>query len=252
MPQITKGLVLSLLTDHPTPRLAPQPASGGRGAARQRARSHRARRTPPLAGRYIGYVLYFVGAGLISGAVVHHPLDPARYTVVGVIGVFVFLLATLVNEFLLASDRPALPRALMVIGASLLLSFGIGMLSGGLQHFDDFPARGAVLVPLGIAVSFVAFVLKDADASWRRIFGPMGLAVLLIAAGAYFGLNVIADGMAAETSGGGHSHGGGAEDPADRGIGSESPASPGGATAPKEPAAPSRGGAAEADDGHAH
>lgn len=195
--------------------------------------------------RYIGYVLYFVGAGLISGAVVHHPLDPARYTVVGVIGVFVFLLATLVNEFLLASDRPALPRALMVIGASLLLSFGIGMLSGGLQHFDDFPARGAVLVPLGIVVSFVAFVLKDADASWRRIFGPMGLAVLLIAAGAYFDLNVIADGMAAETSGGGHSHGGGAEEPDDHGTENES-------TTPKEPAAPSQGGAAEADDGHAH
>lgn len=245
MPQITKGFVLSLLADHPTPRLAPQPASGGRAAARQRARSHRARRTPPLAGRYIGYVLYFVGAGLISGAVVHHPLDPARYTVVGVIGVFVFLLATLVNEFLLASDRPALPRALMVIGASLLLSFGIGMLSGGLQHFDDFPARGAVLVPLGIVVSFVAFVLKDADASWRRIFGPMGLAVLLIAAGAYFDLNVIADGMAAETSGGGHSHGGGAEEPDDHGTENES-------TTPKEPAAPSQGGAAEADDGHAH
>lgn len=245
MPHIMKGLVLSLLADHPTPRLAPQPASGGRAAARQRARSHRAPHTPPLAGRYIGYVLYFVGAGLISGAVVHHPLDPARYTVVGVIGVFVFLIATLVNEFLLASDRPALPRALMVIGASLLLSFGIGMLSGGLQHFDDFPARGAVLVPLGIVVSFVAFVLKDADASSRRIFGPMGLAVLLIAAGAYFGLNVIADGMAAETSEGGHGHGGGAEEPADRGTEN-------GSTTPKEPAAPSQGGAAEADDGHAH
>ncbi|MFF8261315.1 hypothetical protein [Streptomyces virginiae] len=28
---------------------------------------------------------------------------------------------------------------LAVIGSSLLLSFGIGMLSGGLQHFDEFP-----------------------------------------------------------------------------------------------------------------
>ncbi|WP_338675318.1 hypothetical protein V1460_21830 [Streptomyces sp. SCSIO 30461] len=87
-------------------------------------------------------MLYFVGAGLISGAVVHHPLDPARYTTVGIIGVGVFLVATLVNEFLLATDRPPFARALVVIGASLLLSFGIGMLSGGLQHFDDFPARG--------------------------------------------------------------------------------------------------------------
>ena len=150
-----------------------------------------------------------MGAGLISGAVVHHPLDPARYTKIAVIGVLVFLVATLVNEFLLAADRPALPRAILVIAASLLLSFGIGMLSGGLQHFEDFPDRGAVFVPLGITVSFIAFVLKDPESSWRRVFGPLGLAVLLTATVSFFGLRTIAEGLG-ETSGeSGPSHGGG-------------------------------------------
>ncbi|MCX5582952.1 MULTISPECIES: hypothetical protein [Streptomyces] len=67
---------------------------------------------------------YFVGAGLLSGAVVHHPLDPARYSRIAVYGVLVFLAATALNEFVLASRRPTLPRALAVMGASLLLPFG--------------------------------------------------------------------------------------------------------------------------------
>lgn len=101
---------------------------------------------------------------------------------------------------------------LIVIGSSLLLSFGIGMLSGGLQHFDDFPARGAVLVPAGIVVSFIAYVIKDADTPWQRIFSLLGLSIFAAAALALFGLREIAASM--ETApGGGHSHGT-AEEPA--------------------------------------
>ncbi|GHB80437.1 hypothetical protein GCM10010306_088330 [Streptomyces umbrinus] len=197
-------------------------------------------------------MLYFVGAGLISGAVVHHPLDPARYTKIAIIGVLVFLAATVVNEFLLAVDRPAPPRAILVIAASLLLSFGIGMLSGGLQHFADFPDRSATLVPLGITVSFIAFVLKDADSSWRHVFGPLGLAVLLTAAVSFFGLRAAADGMA-ETSGeSGHSHGGGTEQETtehDTKVGTPAPAS--GSSGP-ESSVPTDAKSGHEKDGHGH
>ncbi|MFF6776528.1 hypothetical protein ACFY8W_23630 [Streptomyces sp. NPDC012637] len=257
---------MSVLTDrsaphHPTPR----PAPGGRGTTGRSARSRRRKRHTPLAGRYIGYVLYFVGAGLISGAVVHHPLDPARYTAVGLAGVGVFLIATLVNEFLLAQDRPPLGRGLVVIGASLLLSFGIGMLSGGLQHFDDFPARGAVLVPLGVVVSYVAFVIKDPDTPARRLLSPLGLAVLLLAGGGYFGLSALAAGMGgASAEGGGHSHGGGAPESDEHRTQPETATPDNGSATPSD--APSAGtggggegsdaveppGHADTDDGHAH
>ncbi|MFF8603111.1 hypothetical protein ACF065_33510 [Streptomyces sp. NPDC015232] len=179
-------------------------------AARRKANSSRKR---SLAARYLGYVGYFVGAGLISGAVVHHPLDPDRYTRIAAYGALVFLAATILNEFLLTPERPGLPRMLVVIGSSLLLSFGIGMLSGGLQHFDDFPARGAVLVPIGIVVSFVAYVIKDADTPWHRIFSVLGLTVVVVAALAFLGLREVAASM--ETTSGGHGHGHGAvEEPA--------------------------------------
>ncbi|MFI9585937.1 hypothetical protein ACIHCQ_29780 [Streptomyces sp. NPDC052236] len=255
---------MSLITDRPAPP-APQsvhgphgsqiPPTGGRAAAR-RARSRRARRPASLTGRYVGYVLYFVGAGLISGAVVHHPLDPDRYTMIGVIGVMVFLAATVINEFILVRNRPALPRMAVVIGASLLLSFGIGMLGGGLQHFDDFPARGAVLVPLGIAVSFVAFVIKDAETSWRRIFSPVGLGVLLAVIVSFFGLRSIADSMGEAPEGGGHSHGTETTEESDEhGAEEESPAPASESTAPQtgtEPSESAEAESGEAEDGHSH
>ncbi|MEU0715757.1 hypothetical protein ABZ498_01080 [Streptomyces lavendulocolor] len=226
----------------------PGPRSGR--AALRKARSRRARKNALLA-RYLGYVGYFVGAGLISGGVVHHPLDPARYTRIAVYGALVFLAATLLNEYILAEKKPTLPRMLQVMGASLLLSFGIGMLSGGLQHFDDFPARGAVLVPLGITVSFVAYVLKDAESTWRRIFSLAGLAVLVLVIVSSVGLRYVASTMEVPADGGGHSHGGGQE-PEEEGHGEKAPegtapsaGSPEGTSAPTDP------GEAEAP-GHSH
>lgn len=120
------------LIDRPVPAPPSAAPEGGRAALRK-ARARRARQTS-LPARYLGYVGYFVGAGLISGAVVRHPLDPARYTRIALYGTLVFLAATVLNELVLTRDRPGLARVLVVIGASLALSFGIGMLSGGLQH----------------------------------------------------------------------------------------------------------------------
>ncbi|MDQ0948558.1 hypothetical protein QFZ24_002481 [Streptomyces phaeochromogenes] len=197
-------------------------------------------------------MLYFVGAGLISGAVVHHPLDPARYTKIAIIGVLVFLAATVVNEFLLAADRPAPPRAILVIAASLLLSFGIGMLSGGLQHFEDFPDRGAMLVPLGITVSFIAFVLKDAESSWRRIFGPLGLAVLLTAAVSFFGLRAVAEGMTEPSGESGHSHGGGTEEETTEHDTKEDPPAPASESPAPESSVTTDAESDHEEDGHGH
>ncbi|MFK0050385.1 hypothetical protein ACIQU4_41045 [Streptomyces sp. NPDC090741] len=233
--------------DAHTPQTAPQAPAMGR-AARRKAHSSRKR---SLAARYLGYVGYFVGAGLISGAVVHHPLDPDRYTRIAGYGALVFLAATVLNEFLLTRERPGPARMLVVIGSSLLLSFGIGMLSGGLQHFDDFPDRGAVLVPAGIVVSFIAYVIKDADTPWQRVFSLLGLTVLAVAALAFFGLREVAASIQT-APGGGHSHGAAEEPAADDQAPATSPsiaATPAPATsAPPRPATP----APAHNDGHSH
>ncbi|MFE6836694.1 hypothetical protein ACFVFI_17915 [Streptomyces sp. NPDC057705] len=231
----------------------PEPVAPATGRAeRRRKRSSRKR---SLAARYLGYVGYFVGAGLISGAVVHHPLDPDRYTRIALYGALVFLAATVLNEFLLTRERPGLPRVLVVIGSSLLLSFGIGMLSGGLQHFDDFPARGAVLVPAGLVVSFIAYVIKDAETPWHRVFSPLGLTVLAVAAVAYFGLRDVATSMETAPGGQGHSHGTAEESttggPAadDHATTTGPPAPPAVGTAPTDKPGTK---APEHNDGHSH
>lgn len=243
---------VSQLADRPAADVEDPAYRPGRAALRK-ARS----RKRALLARYLGYVGYFVGAGLISGAVVHHPLDPARYTRIAGYGVLVFLAATALNEFVLARHKPTLPRMLAVMGASLLLSFGIGMLSGGLQHFEDFPTRAAVLIPAGIALSFVAYVIKDEDTSWRRIFGLVGLAVLVAALISFAGLRQLASTIAEQPGGGGHSHGGGTEpepedhQPQETQPGEASPA----AEVPEADTSPAAGGdTAEPghDDGHSH
>ncbi|MCX5302709.1 hypothetical protein OG304_04485 [Streptomyces sp. NBC_00160] len=218
-------------------------------AARRKAHSSRKR---SLAARYLGYVGYFVGAGLISGAVVHHPLDPDRYTRIAGYGALVFLAATVLNEFLLTRERPGLPRMLVVIGSSLLLSFGIGMLSGGLQHFDDFPARGAVLVPVGLVVSFIAYVIKDAETPTHRIFSFLGLSVLVLAALAFFGLREVAASMETAPGSGGHSHGSAEEPATDDHAPATSPSSAG-TPAPVTSSTPKPTATPPAhNDGHAH
>ncbi|MFD9409739.1 hypothetical protein ACFWBN_22360 [Streptomyces sp. NPDC059989] len=235
------------LFDARTPETAPDAPAGGR-AARRKAHSSRKR---SLAARYLGYVGYFVGAGLISGAVVHHPLDPDRYTRIAGYGALVFLAATVLNEFLLTRERPGPARMLVVIGSSLLLSFGIGMLSGGLQHFDDFPARGAVLVPAGIVVSFIAYVIKDAETPNRRIFSLLGLTVLAVAALAFLGLREVAASMET-TPGGGHSHGTAEEPAADDHAPATSPSTTG-APAPTVSSRPKPASTTPAhNDGHSH
>ncbi|GAA2973341.1 hypothetical protein [Streptomyces enissocaesilis] len=171
---------------------------------RSQRRSNSRRENASLPWRYLGYVGYYVGAGLISGAVVHHPMAPARYSLIAGSGVLVFLLATVLNDLILASERQPLSRILRVLGTSTMLSFGLGMLSGGMQHFADLPERCAVLIPLGIVLSFVTFFLKEAKRPWRRIFSLMGLAILVLTALTFLGLRHIAPTMA--ESGGGHSH----------------------------------------------
>ena len=154
-----------------------------------------------MTGPYLGHVGYFVGAGLISGGIVHQPLDPARYTTIALAGVAIFIGATVLNEFVLAPVRPTGSRAVRLLVASLALSLGIGMLSGGIQHFLDFPRRAAVLSPVGVVLSFVAYVARNGHTPVRTVAGWRGAGVVVLALGTFLVLQPVAAGLAAEGSG---------------------------------------------------
>ncbi|MFG2330006.1 hypothetical protein ACGFMM_10305 [Streptomyces sp. NPDC048604] len=155
-----------------------------------------------LPARYSGQMLYFMGAALIAGAVVHYPIDPKLYTIICVVGAFVFLLGTVVNEFVLADERPVLSQAVSLVAFSLLLSFGVGMVGGGIQHFEQFPERSAWMTPIGLLMSYVAFVAKDSKGRWRHLVSPFAAGVVVVSALVWLGMTALAGTISSD----GHSH----------------------------------------------
>lgn len=146
---------------------------------------------------YLVYVLLFVGAGMVSGGVVHYPLNESFYGVLAALGGIVFAIGSLANELLSGKGLPKAGALFSLILTSLLLSFGIGMLSGGIQHFTDFPSRAAILVPTGIALSFVAYCFKAKlfqRAAIRKV-SIAGVLVLGVSISSLLVLTNIADGM---------------------------------------------------------
>ncbi|CAL9673437.1 hypothetical protein SUDANB105_07693 [Streptomyces sp. enrichment culture] len=191
-----------------------------------------------LPARYSGQMLYFMGAALIAGAVVHYPIDPSLYAIICAVGAVVFLLGTLVNEFMLADERPAVSQAFSLVAFSLLLSFGVGMVGGGIQHFEQFPERSAWMTPIGLLMSYVAFVAKDSKGRWRHLVSPFAAAVVVISALTWLGMMALASTISSD----GHSH--------DHGSTTGTPAKPD--QAPAESAPPTTAPAKPAQDGHAH
>lgn len=151
------------------------------------------KRQPNIYSRYVGAMLYFMGAALIAGGVVHYPLDPQLYTIICAVGAFVFLLGTIVNEFILAVERPTLGRAASLVTFSLLLSFGVGMVGGGIQHFTQFPDRSALMTPIGLLLSYTAFIAKESEGRLRHVFSLFGTGFLVVTALTWLGMSALAN-----------------------------------------------------------
>lgn len=214
-------------------------------AALQREHSS-ARRAPAdertvAPGRYMGlylkYVALFVGAGLISGSIVHYPLDKTRYIIIGAVGAVLFALASTFADARAKGNGPA--SLVKFVLASLVLALGIGMISGGIQHFSDIPTRAATLIPLGGALSIIAFAIRDGHRLTRRHLVPFAVAGSAALLWVAIGLNQYAGTFEVPAAGADH-HGAAAEpattDAAASGH-TETTADAHGAEASSEPAA---------------
>lgn len=155
---------------------------------------------------YVNYVLLFLGMGLISGAIVHMPVDPFKYTLIMLVGAAMFGFASFINDL---KDRDDLSTSAMVRSLlySLLLSVGIGMMSGGIQHFSDNPAYSAMLIPIGFGVSLFSFVLKhNQRLSVKRVYAVIAIFAVL-ALPLKLGLDyIVGDAPAAVSDSHGHGH----------------------------------------------
>ena len=147
---------------------------------------------------YALYVALYLGVALTGGSVVHLPLAPARYLLIGGIGVLVFIAASVADARRrhaagLEGPGGGLGR---YVGWSVALSIGLGMLSGSIQHFIDFPHYAAVLLPLGVPVSLVAYMGRERLSPPRPTLLRLGAAVAAAVVVLAFGLDILADELA--------------------------------------------------------
>ncbi len=147
---------------------------------------------------YAIYVALYLGVALAGGSIVHLPLDPARYLLLGAIGVVVFIGASVADARRRHAAGLEGPGGGMgrFVGWSVLLSIGLGMLSGSIQHFLDFPHYAAVLLPLGVPVSLAAYMGRERLSPPRPTLLRLGATVAAVVVVLAFGLDILADEMA--------------------------------------------------------
>jgi uncharacterized protein (DUF305 family) len=112
---------------------------------------------------YLSYLALFVGTAFISGAIVHsgNVNEIPKYIVIGLIGLSLFVAGSFVQETIINKNSLQGTKLVKFLFFSLLLSVGIGMIGGGVQHFTDFPVYSSFLIPLGVLLSLIAFLLKN-------------------------------------------------------------------------------------------
>lgn len=149
---------------------------------------------------YVLYVALYLGVALTGGSVVHLPLAPARYLLIGGVGVLVFITASVADARRrhaagLEGPGGGLGR---YVGWSVLLSLGLGMLSGGIQHFLDFPHYAAALPPLGVLLSLAAYLARERTAPAGGGLWQLAGAAAAFAALLYLGLDHLAHDLGGE------------------------------------------------------
>jgi uncharacterized protein (DUF305 family) len=148
---------------------------------------------------YLSYLALFVGTGFISGAIVHSGKfsDIPKYIAIGLFGVVLFAVGSLTQEILSGKHTMNKLEATKFFLFSLFLSIGIGMISGGFQHFTDFPAYSSYLIPIGFLLSWLAFLLKNNSGFNPKILATT-VGILVLCLPLYFGLNAYAKSLAAQ------------------------------------------------------
>jgi Domain of unknown function (DUF305) len=148
---------------------------------------------------YLSYLSLFIGTGFISRAIVHSGKlsDIPKYIAIGVLGVFLFAIGSLTQEILSGKHSMNKLEAAKFFLFSLFLSIGIGMISGGFQHFTDFPAYSSFLIPIGFMLSWSAFLFKN-NAGFNSKIMATTVGILVLCLPLYLGLSAYAKSLSAQ------------------------------------------------------
>lgn len=155
---------------------------------------------------FVTYLFLFVGMGLVAGSVVHFGETDQipRFLAIGILGMVIFVVGSYIQESLLNTNNLQKEGAVKYVLYSLLLAIGIGMISGGTQHFLDFPTYASYLLPVGFLLALIAYVLRNNLNLTRKGWSVLLIGALLIALPTFAGLHLYAKAL---PSGQGHGHG---------------------------------------------
>jgi hypothetical protein len=151
---------------------------------------------------YFSYLILFVGSAFISGAIVHsgNVSEVAKYAVFGVVGVSLFIAGSFIQEFILNKENLKQEGVVKFFFFSLLLSIGIGMISGGTQHYSDFPTYSSYLIPLGLTLSLIAYFLKNNYHLTIKLWASIVGVFVIISIPLHFGLITLANNLNAQSA----------------------------------------------------
>jgi hypothetical membrane protein len=128
---------------------------------------------------FIIHICKYLGIALVSGSIVHAGTlggSTEKYIILVLAGIVL----TVVGNYLENTEAHKKVDTRFV-ALAVGLSFGTGMLSGGIQHYLDNPAYGAILLALGLTLTFVTLAYKDfAHAvTQKALMGIMLVSVVL-------------------------------------------------------------------------
>ena len=156
-----------------------------------------------IVSRYLVYIVYFLGVGMVSSGIVLMPFNKMRYGTILVIGLLLFSAGSFINEVIIDKKHLSFKESVKLVIVSLTLAIGIGMISGGIAHFKESPVYVSYLIPIGIIVSFISFKIKNAFELTKKEFATLIILFVGVAIIIHLGLSIAASAMLMETAPGG-------------------------------------------------
>ena len=142
--------------------------------------------------RYLIYIAYFLGIGMVSSGIVLMPFNAVRYGSIMVIGLILFSMSSFVNEIILEKKELTPRERFNLVLVSLALAIGIGMISGGIAHFKESPVYVTYLIPIGLVISFISYIIKNNYKLSKRQLTIVSVVLVITALSAHTGLSVAA------------------------------------------------------------
>lgn len=152
--------------------------------------------------RYVVYIIYFLGIGMVSSGIVLMPFNAVRYGTILLIGLLLFSTGSFINEIVLEKKQMSTKERIKLVGVSLSLAIGIGMISGGIAHFKESPTYVTYLIPLGVIISFVSFMIKNNFQFTKKEKVGVAIALTLVSFTVHTSLSIAATKMIGTNEGG--------------------------------------------------